>query len=205
LRIFEEESETPLWDVKRDAVEFNYQVGALQELDLPFPCLAIAGSDTPLPVFLGITPEFGRVFPRAPAVLKWGAAQVANFLQGFFNDEDETGISGTTKIRVKPEEARGFFQRRLSSFLQARLAGSATNTPVGLQFQVTTDTRGLTAYFSQVHVFRNNQAFGYPTYPVTGYVQPGVYYFGAGPAGNPTWDMLTTYDTNVVRAAHVAV
>jgi hypothetical protein len=100
---------------------------------------------------------------------------------------------------------RGFFEERLFDFLNTRF-GERTAPRPGCEFEVTTDTEGLTVFYSPVFILEDDTVFGEPTNPVREWLHPGNYYFGA--EGNSVKRWFNTdkkYEVPRLHRAHLNV
>jgi len=137
-------------------------------------------------------------------------------LYHLFRDRERPFVDLST---ISLTEARANFSSRASSFLAARFAarrwfqevgsylegrlgvlnlrkyaGGASAQVVGCRFSVTTNSPGLSAYWSGAYYISPNY-FGAPTSPTVGVLQAGTYVFGinGGAYGNNV-----QWDTNAV-------
>jgi hypothetical protein len=138
----------------------------------------------PIPIDIGLPP-----FDLTRAT-SW--AESRRLYEGFFDSLPEVAVY------VSPEQARGFFRSRLVTLLSeavllpARTQPSTPPAPPGYLFKVFTKTAGLRVHYSNTLFLVRNQAFGAPTTPVSRYLQPGRYTFGAFGPGIPVsgfWDL----------------
>jgi hypothetical protein len=101
--------------------------------------------------------------------------------------------------------ARSFFEERLFDFLNTRF-GERTASRPGCEFEVTTDTDGLTVYYSPVFILEDDLVFGEPTNPVREWLHPGNYYFGAdGPCVTRRFDTSRKYEVPRLGKAHLHI
>lgn len=187
-------------DILEDVKECREQISFCEEHGFPILCVEppIRGA-RPTPVLLGLD-ETKRLFhSRQP---------IADPL---------SALEAVTKIRFSPSarlalyspgDALGFYKAGLSDFLTVRLfamSAGATNV-TRYKFELSTKSKGLTAYWTQAAVLRRGNYFGHPTYPVTGLLPAGNYCFGAGlTGGTATYDMTTYFDIPNVDKGYINV
>ncbi len=174
-------------DVEADAAAFDHQYNVFREYSLPFPCLTDGRSD---PIPLDMTPVVGSVIGvysvRHPEDVEWSLRRLSENGDHF---EERTGLWYT---EPHPDEARSFFRNRLVRFLFGRIrsdTGRRAAPAPGLVFRVGTQRSGLRIHYTPAYFFTEKRTFGAPTSPVEGWIQPGLYRFGAvGPEFPLTFD-----------------
>ena len=172
-------------DVEGDVVNFAFQVSWANRFGLSLPCVP-AADGYPIPISL---------FPERIALI-----QPSKLTEELFDRPDPWWFAGIPELElsyVSTKESRDFFRRRLIRFLTARFSArqSDISTGPGLQFTVETDTKGLRVHYSPAYFFEPEHVLNSPTSPVTGWIQPGRYIFGAGPLGKkPDFDFTAEYD-----------
>jgi hypothetical protein len=173
-------------DVEGDVVNFAFQISWANRFGSPVPCLPVADGD-PIPV--SILPEYPAWRQRREWIIdffyRYGPPS-------FFSRQYNVEFSYQST-----KQATEFFRGRLIRFLTARFSArqSDISTSPGLQFTVETLTSGLRVHYSPAYFFEPQHVLNSPTSPVTGWIQPGRYIFGAGPLGKePDFDFTAEYD-----------
>jgi hypothetical protein len=167
-----------LADVEENVDRFGVQLRFCIEEQLKFPCLHTETGD-PIPLDW----IYGAEIPARHMILQCylGTPPFADLnKQLFFTKE--------AKVEIKTEEptkVNGYFKNRLTHFLTSRFRFAKANPALssGLSFTVVTSSLGLRVHYSPAYSFNPNLAFGSPTSPVSGTLQPGRYMFGVAGVG----------------------
>jgi len=197
LEFSSEELEIYLPDVQLAAEAFSLQCDVLKRTGPGFPCVEPKDEKNraPIPVSLGLESLLAEV--RTPLQIPGGRLQQELVWR-------ETGHI----LLVEVPEAVNLFEGGLADFLMTRFAARQSNISAqpGLPFQVTTHSAQLRVYYSPIYWLERTHVLNYPTSPVKGYVQPGRYYFGAGPLGGmPQFDFAASYNVPPDAQAHLAM
>jgi hypothetical protein len=182
------------------------QCDFLRENKLEFPCIEPRsdGDKTPIPISLGLENLI------QPSLLRFSVSA----LRAGKIFQDVIWEKSGTLVQVKIDEAIGFFQTQLTSFLGARLLGTpsnvppplASNAPSGVWFRVDTASSGLRVYYAPVYWHSNQHVLNYPTTPVSGFINAGRYHFGAAPPGQMAqFDFSASYKLPPDSNAYLAM
>ena len=161
------------------------------------PPVLVSGSGLPMLIDLGL-PHFD---------MTGGMVEVhrERLIAGFLNSLP------TDTAMVNWPEARDAFRARLVALLTARLAPPPSEVPAappGYLFTVHTKHTKLRIHYSHTLFVSRDQAFGAPTTPVSRYLQPGWYTFGAYGSGCPSegfWDRAEYYVPSQPNAAYLDI
>jgi hypothetical protein len=167
-----------------------------------YPCLTAPWLREPIPVFTQVENSLlaaARSDPGLWEVARGAYDSVLRYMEreGFL----ETGHEARLEM-VSVTEAYHHFRRGLEEFLSVRLSARRSNisASAGHVFTVHTKSQGLQICISPAYVLVHGQTFGNQlSTPVTQYVQPGRWIFGA-----PKLDSRFTYDIPLQNQAHVA-
>jgi len=111
-------------------------------------------------------------------------------------------------VFIDRARALWYFREGMFSFLYERFEArdrSESDRP-GRLFEVTTNTEGLRVHYSPAFILERDRVFGEPTNPVSSWIQPGCYYFGAmGPNVDLWFDMDAKYEIPRTGRAHLNV
>ena len=147
-------------DILDDVQKYREQTSFCEERGFPVLCIdpLIAGG-RPTPVLLELD-EMERLFhPPNPIADPLSALETVTQMR----------LSPSARlVQYSPADALGFYKAGLSDFLTVRLAArSAGATGVTrYKFELSTNSKGLSAYWTQAAVLRRGNFFGHPTYPV---------------------------------------
>lgn len=185
-----------LADVEVSVERFVRQDSVLHERDVRVPAL-LDTHGQPIPIDIGLPRQIDGlaetdVDPELVIILVRTAATST--------DDRAQRIE-----LVSTEQARESFTSRLIRFLGLRIndvEGSSEGSP-GYVFKVYTNSHSLRIHYSPAYFINYNLAFGSPTTPVSGYLQPGRYTFGAYP--NDYWDGVEYDIPGPQHSAHMAV
>jgi hypothetical protein len=181
-------------DVEGNVLNFAHQISFIRNLGRPFPCVP-SGEGEPMPV---------SIFPDDP---DW---RNRPFSAEYSSSNYLLAIASKISY-VSLSKATDFFQKRLEDFFTARFGGPRSDIAAGyggsgLQFTVATITQGLRAHYSPAYFYDPTNVLNSPTSPVTGWIQPGRYIFGAGPSGSPPqFDFTAEYDVPPQKYASLGI
>lgn len=121
-----------------------------------------------------------------------------------------SGIRLAANIRVRaytPDEAVGFFRQGLTDSIALRLAASSgTGTSTGYDFELSTATPNVSAFWTPAAALFKGRFFGHPTTPVKAKLPAGRFCFGVGTSGGTaTYDMTTYFDIPALDKGYVAL
>ena len=182
----EQERDIYLGDVIETSQEFMRAAQVSEVYDLPFPCLKGANSATPIPMSMG----FEDWFWVDPYRWQFFSPMAYRENARFFIDR-YIRANRDISIDVYPvKTVREFFQRGMETFLSIRFGARQSNISAlpGYQFEVETDTQGLTVVYGGANYLKA-RPFQAPTSPVSQWIQPGGWIFGVATSGPvPSWD-----------------
>jgi hypothetical protein len=197
-----------LGDVEAVVEAFAFQTAVLREMKFPQPCIESRGS-VPMPVELGLRTPFARGSLLGRSINLFAFVEAISdptALSEAFGVRRQRGVR-VTQLSLK--QARDAFGTRLARFLFSRFSESIPrNAPPspGLQFTVSTNSKGLRVHYSLALLFDPTNVLSAPSTPVHGWLHPGRYVFGASrPPLQPTFDLTAEYDVPPHASAHLAL
>jgi len=195
------EKEIYLTDVHTDVENFLRAKHCLSKYGLKFPCLNAPSLRGPIPIFLGLE---SNLFAAAEA------GMIPNDLLPRVCDAIIEYTSRERRISLDPEahvemtsvkDAEDQFRSGLQDFLSVRFDARQSDVSAGPghQFFVHTISPGLVLHISPAYAINPYLKFGNGlSTPVTQFVQPGRWIFGA-----PQLDTTTMYDVPVHNTTHI--
>jgi len=164
--------------LERNLCDFVEQTSVLRDHGYEEQVCLEMPNGVPLPIKLGLHP--GSVMNPVSNRLEQGL-----FTQIYEQTLKSLLGSFTSKIDLQytaHEKAVSGFLTRLRGFIETRLPPSLPPPPrskKGYEFRVETASSGLRVHVSDAYYFDPHQLFAWPTTPVKGFLDPGIYIFGA--------------------------
>jgi hypothetical protein len=175
-------------DVEFAVQRFAFTIAVCKQNNIRVPIVSSGAFRIPIDITAGISFENYALWEPIA-----GRSVLEPHLPSLFGipvlSQDEVSV-------VDSGEAVQLFRGGLQSFLTARFKARQSNISQkpGLLFTVSTVTLGLRVHYSPAFFFNPNNVFGSPTTPVSAWIQPGKYVFGAvGPHTPLKFDMQAHY------------
>jgi len=176
-------------------------------------CKRLAGfcSDRGLPIYCVGTGGEGTEW--IPVLLQPDEAEKLEGLGGMASRAalaEAAGIHLLASTHVdafSPGDAIRFFKKGLAASIAVRLAAStASATSTGYEFELSTKTASLSAFWTPASGLIKGRFFGYPTSPAKGKLVSGKFCFGAGTnGGSATYDMTTFFDIPTLSQGYIDI
>lgn len=185
--------------IEEDVLQFAEQSSLLQTAGFGVHPCVMDGQGVPFPLKLG---------PSLTSLLRYTAGNDASSLPQMLATAFAVNSVGAEFKHVPIEDARAGFVGKILRFISGFLDQSPPPNGPGYPYAFTVETvsHGLRVHYSEAYFFNPYQIFSAPTTPVSGYLHPGIYIFGASRAGQaPVFDTTAEYEVPVVQFASLGL